>query len=194
MILRTERLVLREFEPEDWAPTHAYHNDPRYLRYYEREAVTERETQGFVSVFLLWQEEAVRSRVQLAVTLAGSGELIGNVGLRRHTPEEPVADHGYELDPAHWGRGYATEASRAMLEWGFGTWGLERVHAHCIAENAASAAVLRRVGMREEARLREHERFRGRCWDVLLFGMLRDEWRPAPPPSPHHGHPSDPVP
>jgi [ribosomal protein S5]-alanine N-acetyltransferase len=192
VILRTERLVLREFEFDEWRATYAYHNDPRYLRFYEREAVTERETQGFVAVFLRWQEEAVRGRVQLAVTLAGTGELVGNVGLRRHTPEEPVADHGFELDPAHWGRGYATEASRAMLEWGFGTWGLERVHAHCIAENRASAAVLRRVGMREEARLRDHEHFKGRHWDVLLFGILRSEWSPAPPAHPPTS--SDPAP
>lgn len=188
MILRTERLVLREFAPADWAATHAYQTDPRYLRFYDREGVSEREAQSFVAAFLLWQEEPVRSRVQLAVTLAATGELVGNVGLRRDTPGEPVADAGYEIAPAHWGRGYATEAARAMLDWGFGVWGLERVHAHCLAENAASAAVLRRLGMREEGRLREHERFKGRFWDVLLFGILRAEWRPGAasgiPPSP----------
>lgn len=178
MILRTERLVLREFAPEDWVATHAYHRDPRYLRFYDRDAIAERDSQSFVAAFLLWQEEPVRCRVQLAVTLADTGTLIGNVGLRRDAPGEPVADTGYELDPRHWGHGYATEAARAMLDWGFGVWGLERVHAHCIAENTASAAVLRRLGMREEARLREHERFRGRAWDVLLFGMLREEWPP----------------
>jgi ribosomal-protein-alanine N-acetyltransferase len=180
VILRTERLVLREFAPDDWAATHAYHRDPRYLRFYEREAVSERESQSFVAAFLLWQEERVRTKVQLAVTLAATGELIGNVGLRRAAAEEPVADTGYELAPAHWGRGYAGEAARAMLDWGFGVWGLERVHAHCVADNAASAAVLRRLGMREEARLRDHERFKGRFWDVLLFGILREEWPPSP--------------
>jgi [ribosomal protein S5]-alanine N-acetyltransferase len=129
----------------------------------------------------------VRARVQLAVTLASTGELIGNVGLRRDRAEEPVADHGYEIAPEHWGRGYATEASRALLDWGFSVWDLARAHAHCVAENAASAAVLRRVGMREEARLREHVHFRGTAWDVLLFGLLREEWSPAPlAPTPAH--------
>jgi [ribosomal protein S5]-alanine N-acetyltransferase len=179
VILRTERLVLREFVPGDWEATHAYQNDPRYLRYYEREGVTRSKARAFVEAFVLFQAEPRRSKVQLAVTLAEGGALIGNAGLRRDHADEPVADVGYELDPRHWGRGYATEAVRALLDWGFGGWGLERVHAHCIAENAASAAVLRRAGFREEARLRDHERFKGRCWDVLLFGILREEWAAA---------------
>jgi [ribosomal protein S5]-alanine N-acetyltransferase len=191
VILRTERLLLHEFAPEDWAATHAYQSDPRYLRFYEREEVTERQAQGMVNAFVLWQLEPVRSRVQLAVTLAATGELIGNVGVRKADPAEPVADHGYEIAPACWGRGYATEASRALLDWGFGVWGLERVHAHCIAENTASAAVLRRVGFRQEACLRDHERFKGRCWDVLLFGLLREEWSPAPVQSTYPSAPEE---
>ena len=180
MILRTPRLLLREFAPDDWEAAHAYQEDPRYLRFYERDAVTERQARAMVEAFVVWQLEPARSKVQLAVTLAETGELIGNVGVRRDHLGDPVADHGYEIAPVHWGRGYATAAASALLEWGFTHWGLERVHAHCIAENAASAAVLRKLGMREEARLRDHERFKGRCWDVLLFGMLREEWRPVP--------------
>jgi ribosomal-protein-alanine N-acetyltransferase len=180
VILRTPRLVLREFTAEDWATTHAYQQDPRYLRYYDRERVTEREAQAFVYMFILWQGEQPRIRTQLAITLAGTSELIGNVGLRREGPDEPLADMGYELSPTHWGRGFATEAVRAMVDMGFGTWpGLHRIHAHCIAENEASARVLLRAGLRQEARLRDHQCFKGRFWDVLMFGMMRDEWTPA---------------
>ncbi|HYW10635.1 MAG TPA: GNAT family N-acetyltransferase [Longimicrobium sp.] len=115
MILRTPRLVLREFTAEDWATTHAYQQDPRYLRYYDRDEVTERQTQAFIYSFILWQGEQPRIRTQLAITLAGSGELVGNVGLRREEPDAPMADLGYELSPTHWGRGFATEAARAMV-------------------------------------------------------------------------------
>jgi [ribosomal protein S5]-alanine N-acetyltransferase len=182
VILRTERLVLREFAAEDWVASHAYQSDPRYLRFYEREAVDPDQARAVVRAFIAWQEEPVRTRVQLAVTLAADGRLVGNVGTRRDAPDEPVADLGFELDPAHWGRGYATEAARALVDWGFGVWGLRRMHAHCIAENAGSAAVLRRAGFRPEARLRHHERFKGRYWDVLLFGLLREEWAPSDVP------------
>jgi ribosomal-protein-alanine N-acetyltransferase len=177
VILRTERLVLREFAVGDWVATHAYECDPRYLRFYERDAVTERQAQALVYAFITWQGEQPRSKVQLAITLAQTGELIGNVGLRRDTPTDPLADMGYEMAPDHWGRGYASEAARAMVEWGFGAWeGVERIHAHCIAENVGSARVLEKAGLRQEARLREHQRFKGRYWDVLLYGMMREEW------------------
>lgn len=182
MILRTPRLVLREFTAEDWVATHAYQQDPRYLRYNDQPAVTERQTQSFIYMFILWQGEQPRSRAQLAITLAGTGELIGNVGLRRDYPDVRSADMGYELAPTHWGRGLATEAARAMVDLGFGAWGLHRIHAHCITENEASARVLTRVGLRPEARLRQHQWFKDRFWDVSLFGLLREEWTP---PDPH---------
>ncbi len=180
MILRTPRLVLREFTADDWPAVNAYQQDPRYLRYYDRDGMPERQTQAMVQAFLVWQGERPRSKHQLAVTLAKSGELIGNVGLRRDHADDPLADMGYELSPTHWGRGLATEAVRAMVAWGFGEWaGLERIHAHCVAENEASARVLLKAGLRQEARLRDHQRFKDRFWDVLIFGMGRDDWTPA---------------
>jgi len=176
LILHTERLVLREFTADDWAATFAYQTDARYLRFYERETVTERQAQAMVYMFILWQGEKPRSHAQLAITLAQTGELIGNVGVRRETAEEPVADMGFELSPEHWGRGYASEAARAMVDWGFGDWGLERIHAHCVSENTASSRVLERAGLRLEARLRDHQYFKGRFWDLSLYGLLRGEW------------------
>jgi ribosomal-protein-alanine N-acetyltransferase len=176
VILETERLVLREFRADDWMATFAYQNDPRYLRFYERDRVTERQCQALVYQFILWQGEQPRSRTQLAITLAGTGQLIGNVGVRRESAGDPVADMGFELHPEHWGQGYASEAARAMVDWGFGDWGLERIHAHCISENTGSARVLERAGMRLEARLRHHQFFKDRFWDISLYGILREEW------------------
>ena len=176
MILQTDRLILREFTAGDWQAVFAYQNDPRYLRYYEHSGVTEREAQAFVYRFITWQGEQPRSRFQLAITLEQTREMIGNVGVRRDAPGEPLADMGFELNPEHWGRGYASEAARAMVDWAFGDLGLDRVHAHCIAENIGSARVLERAGLRPEARLREHQYFKGRYWDVLIYGILRAEW------------------
>jgi ribosomal-protein-alanine N-acetyltransferase len=180
VILRTPRLILREFTAEDWAATHAYQQDPRYLRYYDREHMAERHTQALVYMFVMWQGEQPRTKFQLAITIAKTGELIGNVGLRRENADDPLADMGYELSPTHWGRGFATEAARAMVDWGFGMWeGLERIHAHCIAENEGSARVLLKAGLRQEARLRDHQYLKNRFWDVLIFGMRRGDWAAA---------------
>jgi [ribosomal protein S5]-alanine N-acetyltransferase len=177
MIIRTERLLLREFTEDDWPVVLAYQNDPRYLRFYEWTARAESDVCAFVQRFLDQQQEQPRTKLQLAITL--NGEVIGNVGLRRATPESRVGELGYELAPAQWGHGYATEAGRAMLSFGFEQLELHRIGAHCIAENTGSKRVLERLGMRQEGRLREVEFFKGRWWDHLLFGILRQEWEAA---------------
>ena len=87
------------------------------------------------------------------------------------------ADIGYELDPPYWGHGYATEAARAIVRFGFTRLRLHRIWSWCIADNVGSARVLEKVGMRREGRLRENAYFKGRWWDTLLYGMLEDEWR-----------------
>jgi RimJ/RimL family protein N-acetyltransferase len=176
MLLQTERLLLREFVAEDWPAILAYQREPLYLRFDAWTARTEADVRSFVQRCRAWQQEIPRSKIQLAVTLRATGELIGNVGLRQATPGAQVAELGYELSPAHWGYGYATEAARAMLGMGFTTRSLHRIHAYCIAENMASVRVLEKLGMRCEGR-RQHEWFKGRWWDVLLYGILQGEWQ-----------------
>lgn len=177
---RTERLLIREFAPEDATAVLAYHRDPRYQRFYPDGEHSEETARAFVQRFLDWQSEAPRTRFQWAAVLPGTGELVGNCGIRRDAADAHEADIGFELAPEHWGRGYATEMGRWLLRFGFETLGLHRVHAHCVAENESSARVLEKIGMRPEGRLRDKVRMRGRYWDVLLFGILEEEWRATP--------------
>ena len=177
MQLRTERLLLREFTADDWPAILAYQQDPQYLRFSAWTERTEADAQAFVQRFVNWQWEEPRSRIQLAIAIAASGELIGNVGLRRPAAEALVAEIGFELSALHWGLGYATEAASALLRFGFGELALHRISAHCVAENAASARVLEKLGMTLEGRLRESEFLKEHWWDVLLFGVLASEWQ-----------------
>jgi RimJ/RimL family protein N-acetyltransferase len=177
MELRTERLVLREIRSDDWPAVLAYHRDPRYLRYYAwTEDRSEAEVRAFVDMLAALQHEQPRRKFQLAITLPGDDTLIGNCGIRRKDANDFEGDIGYELNPEHWGCGYATEAARTMVAHGFEQLGLHRVSSWCIADNAASARVLDRCGLRLEGRLRDNEHFKGRYWDTLLYGLLRDEW------------------
>ena len=185
-VLRTPRLVLRDFSGDDFAALARYHRDPRYREFIPAPANGDESTRELLDRFIGWQGEEPRSRFQLAVARTSSGEMIGSVGLRRRAPEKRVADVGFELAPPHWGQGYATEAAAALVGYGFSELGLHRVFAHCIGENEASARVLARIGMRREGVLREHEFFRERWWDVHLYGMLAAEWLPLAdhPPAP----------
>jgi ribosomal-protein-alanine N-acetyltransferase len=177
MEIRTERLLLREISEErDWPAVLAYHRDPRYARFYDQPHETEDDVRRFLHRITRWHGPEHRGFYNLAVTLPETGKMIGIAGLRQRDPEQPRGDLGYEIAPPHWGRGYATEAARALLAFGFRDLGLHRIFARCLAENAASARVLERLGMRLEARHREHEWVRGRPRDELTYGILAPEW------------------
>jgi RimJ/RimL family protein N-acetyltransferase len=79
---------------------------------------------------------------------------------------------GYLIAPAAQGRGYATEAAQALLDFGLTGGGLHRITATCDPENAASARVLEKIGMTREGRLRDHFLIRGAWRDRLLYAKL----------------------
>lgn len=178
----TQHLTLREFVPEDWPAVLAYQSDARYLRFNPWSTRTPEEVRAFVAMFVAQQQEAPRSKFQLAVTLTDSHELIGNCGVRLSAGalgEEGAleADMGYELAPRFWGHGYATEAAQAMAAFAFDSLNVHRLSAWCVAENTASVRVLEKLGMKLGGRLRDKEYFKGRGWDTLVYAVLEHEWR-----------------
>ena len=92
MIIPTPRLVLREFTVEDWPAVLAYQSSPQYLRYYPAVRRTPRDARTFVALCIAWQRASPRSKYQLAITLRDDGRLIGNVGIRKPSPEATVAE------------------------------------------------------------------------------------------------------
>lgn len=175
--LIAERLILRDFAEGDWKQVLAYQQNPLYLRYNQWTSRTAEEVRGFVQMFLDQQQQSPRIKFQFAVTLKSTGQLIGNCGVRRNSPEIGEADMGYELDPVHWGKGYATESARAVLRFGFSELNLQRITAWCVADNVGSARVLEKLGMRLEERVRNHQYFKGRWWDRLSYAISYEEWR-----------------
>ena len=101
-------------------------------------------------------------------------EMAGTIGLMFGL-QHLRAEMGYWVGRPYWGRGYATEAARALLQLAFGTLELERVMAQHMARNPASGAVLRKIGMRHEGTLRQHMRKWGKMEDVETYGILRAE-------------------
>jgi RimJ/RimL family protein N-acetyltransferase len=183
MRIETERLVLREFVATDWPAIKGYQQDERYWRYYETEEGAVVDRRGLLERFLAAQSDRPRRSFQLAVTLKRDGRLIGNFGVRLRrlvdfgaSDAAFEADIGYELDPAHWRQGFATEAAAAMVDFAFRDLRVHRVWAACLADNEASWRLLERLHFRREGRLHENERMRGRWWDTFLYGLLMEEW------------------
>ena len=176
MRIITDRLLLRDYVESDWKDVYAYQSDARYLRYYPWRIRTPDDVKEFLGMFIQGQDDSPRIKFQLAITLKTNTILIGSCGLRMESAEAIQGDIGFELSPENWGKGYASEAARAIVDFGFCHLDHHRIWSQCIAENQKSARVLKRLGMTLEGRLRENEYFKGRWWDTLIFGILQDEW------------------
>ncbi len=123
----------------------------------------------------LWREGKLAT---FAITLPDDS-LVGAVGLRLERHRR--AELGYWIGVPHWGQGYATEASVAMVAFGFDTLGLERIHASHFSRNPASGRVMQKVGMILEGVSRRHYLKGGRFEDIVRYAILRDDPRPEPP-------------
>ncbi|MBZ4399744.1 GNAT family N-acetyltransferase [Myxococcus sp. MISCRS1] len=144
MELRTERLVLRDFRREDTPSVLAYQSKPAYLEHYGHPPPTADDVRAFVELLTRWAHEVPRAKYQLAITL--EGRVIGTCGVRKASAGDTVAEYGCELDPAFWGHGYAHEASRALITFGFTTLGLRRLFALTRPQNRAAIRLAQALG------------------------------------------------
>jgi len=103
--------------------------------------------------------------------------LIGGVGLRRER-DHNRAELGFWLGVPYWGNGYATEAARAVLRYGFESLGLHRIQASHFSNNPASGAVLRKIGMQHEGSLRKHILKWEQYLDLEVYAVLKAEYKP----------------
>lgn len=145
--LVTERLLLRPWKDADREPFAAMNADPEVMRYFEStqptaasDAFVDRINAGFVAEgFGLW-----------AVEIPGAAAFIGFTGIHRLPPGNPHAgkvEVGWRLAASAWGKGYATEAARAAVEYGFEVAGLDEIVSMTAVLNKPSRAVMERLGM-----------------------------------------------
>ena len=177
----TERLRLRESQEEDWQDLFHLYQLPETSRY-ERWSPVQEESKAreMIRAWVEQQTQTLRRNYSLAVELKGDHTFIGFCGLERGFGVEvpnsiEIGFVAYRYFPEHWNKGYATEALRAILHWGFESLGLHRIHSGCAAENGASARVLTKAGMRHEGTTRKSMQFDDEWHDFLVFGILRSE-------------------
>ncbi len=174
--IRTDRLVLREFRPDDFDALLPFHSDPANVLYVPFDARTPEQM-----TIALEKKIAGRSlttagdHLDLAVALH-DGTVVGDLVVMLHALEHGTVEVGWIFDPAQSGRGYATEAVRAMLDLVFGDLQARRAVARVDARNTASVRLCERVGMRQEAHLVENEVFKGGLSSEIDYALLSREW------------------
>lgn len=177
MHLRTKRLVLREFTWDDLDAVYAYESDPVVVAHVCYGPATKEQCRQDLTFHINHQTAQPRAFYHLALVLPPEEQPIGWCGLQIINPTRRESELGCALHRTHWGFGYATEATQAMLQFGFDHLGLHRIVGTCHPDNRRSIRVLEKAGMTYEGRLREHKWCRDHWRDTNLYSMLDHEWR-----------------
>lgn len=173
--LRTDRLVLRPFSDADAHGLLALHSNPHVLRYWDSPPWSERErAERFIAACR--QMADYGTGVRLAIVRASDERFIGWCSLTGWNPNFRSARLTYILADTAWGHGYATEAVRAVLSWGFDALNLNRIQAETDTRNVASARVLEKMGFEREGTLRQDCIVNGEVSDSFVFGLVRQDW------------------
>ena len=146
--IRTERLLLHRWRETDLDPFAAMNADPIVMEHFFHGVRTRAETADFIS--RIEQEFERRGFGLWAVEVPGVSRFIGFVGLHEAlfaAPFTPAVEVGWRLARAHWGRGYATEAARAAVAFGFEQAGLKEIVSFTNVGNLRSQRVMQRIGM-----------------------------------------------
>jgi len=149
--LRTDRLLLRPWREADLEPFSALNADPAVMEHFAR-PLDGPESDAFVARIMA--HFAREGFGFWAVEAPGAAPLVGLVGLARpafEAPFTPCVEIGWRLAREHWGKGYATEAARAALRYGFEQLSLDEIVAFTVPGNVRSRAVMERIGMTRSA-------------------------------------------
>ncbi len=134
--------------------------------------------EGLAEHWISSQEESFANGevVTFAITVGAGGDLAGAIGLRIQR-ESDRAEIGYWIGVHFWGRGFATEAAKAVVQYGFDRLALHRIHAEHFTRNASSGRVLQKIGMRHEGTMRQAHKKWSEYVDTELYAILRSDLR-----------------
>ena len=171
-IIETKRLNLRPHAFQDVDDIFAYATDPEWSRYLPvPQPYTRPNAEQFIASQLLLDKKKDQS---WAIEL--NGKVIGGINIRFKF-EHRLGELGYSIARPHWGKGFATEAVRAVIDASFSTHpDLNRIQAYADARNTASLRVMEKLGMTHEGIARQNRWERGEFIDMALCAVLRAEW------------------
>lgn len=168
--IETNRLLLSAPAPEDAEGLLRVYARPEVVQYLSGEPAKSLD-EIHTKIALRASFQHSRGFTFWTMRLKKTGEIIGAAGLIPLERKGPEIELGYHLTPDQWGRGYATEAAIASLDYGFNEAGLRQIVAVYDPANEKSAAVLKRAGMTNHHKSRAYDR------DVMKCEARRNTWR-----------------
>ena len=176
--LETPRLWLTELQADDETEIFSLFSTPAVVEYYDLAVFSEPE-QAVNLIRLFKARYAEQAGIRWAIRLKTTGKLIGTCGFNSWHSKMQNGVIGYDLQPAFWGKGYALEAVRAIIELAFSgdlpCGKLHRIQADTVPGNHASEALLRKLGFKEEGLRRQCGYWKNQFHDLKCFGLLKSE-------------------
>jgi ribosomal-protein-alanine N-acetyltransferase len=174
--ITTERLILRPYRPEDAADIQRLIGERDVVATLANVPYPYEE--GMAEEWIGGRQESFEKgkTVDLAITHRQEGFLIGSVSLNDIDWQSQRAEIGYWIGKPYWGKGYGTEAARAVVKYGFETLGLHRINGRHFGNNPASGRILKKIGMKHEGCQRQAFKKWGKFEDFELYGILRSEY------------------
>ncbi|KSU81123.1 Protein N-acetyltransferase, RimJ/RimL family [Fictibacillus enclensis] len=170
MDIKTKRLHIRRFIPEDWQAVHHYTSNTSVMEYIPEGVFTEGDAKAFI------EENSGDHPEKYAVVLRDVNQLIGHIVFHKY-----FGNHTYEIgwvfNPAYHNKGYASEAAQAVLDYGFDSLKLHRIVATCQPENPPSYRVMEKIGMRREGYFKKCIPHGDNWWDEYYYAILEEEWQ-----------------
>lgn len=174
--LKTKRLLMRKFKLSDASRIQELAGSRSVAQ--STLMIPHPYEDGMAEAWIDTHQSEFESKKSLVLALCDirAGDLIGAMGLRIKM-EFNHAELGYWIGEPFWGNGYATEAAKAILAYGFTVLGLNKIHAHHMTDNAASGKVMQKIGMAFEGRMKQHVIKWGEYKDLDVYGILAETWK-----------------
>jgi RimJ/RimL family protein N-acetyltransferase len=174
--LTSARLVLRRFRADDIETFVRYRADPAIARFRSWGNFSAADGQAFFASLSGQHPDTPGEWFQFAIELAATAAMMGDCALHALADAPGEVEIGFTLAPSHHGRGYASEAVSCLLDYIFGSLDKQRAIAITDARNAASIAVLERLGFVRDTAPREPVMFKGEPCDEHLYSIRREDW------------------
>jgi RimJ/RimL family protein N-acetyltransferase len=177
-MLKGKRVLLRPVKRADISYFLKWFNDPEVIQYLTLYLpMTEMSEEKFIEELGTTRAKSVVLFV-IEVVEGDSTKPIGNCSLDEVDSKDHKAGFGMVIgEKDYWSKGYGTEAARLIINYGFQQLNLHRISSGAFAFNERSIKLHKKVGFREEGRLREAFFKNGQYHDLVLFGILREEWK-----------------